>query len=115
MQYEIGISRYGDNKKNVCGSAFIIFNENMKVENIRILRSREEELYVAMPHYKDKEGNYQDYCFPITKEFREELYGAVRKSFEESKEKQKSGDSKEQTEPSAGRDGWQEAKDTPFR
>ena len=55
MQYEIGISRYGDNKKNVCGSACIIFNENMKVENIRILRSREEELYVAMPHYKDKE------------------------------------------------------------
>ena len=50
MQYEIGISRYGDNKKNVCGSACIIFNENMKVENIRILRSREEELYVAMPH-----------------------------------------------------------------
>ena len=40
MQYEIGISRYGDNKKNVCGSAFIIFNENMKVENIRILRRK---------------------------------------------------------------------------
>lgn len=82
MQYEIGISRYGDNKKNVCGSAFIIFNENMKVENIRILRSREEELYVAMPHYKDKEGNYQDYCFPITKEFREELYGNILKAYE---------------------------------
>ena len=30
MQYEIGISRYVDNKKNVCGSACIIFNENMK-------------------------------------------------------------------------------------
>ena len=51
----------------------------------------------------------------ITGELREKLYGAVRKSFEESKEKQKSGDSKEQTEPSAGRDGWQEARDTPFR
>ncbi|MCU6725529.1 regulatory protein SpoVG [uncultured Clostridium sp.] len=82
MQYEIGISRYGDNKKNVCGSAFIIFNENMKVENIRILRSKEEELYVAMPHYKDKEGNYQDYCFPITKEFRDELYGNILKAYE---------------------------------
>ena len=34
---------------------------------------------------------------------------------EESKEKQKNGAGKEQAEPSAGRDGWQEAKDTPFR
>ena len=70
-----------------------------------------------MPRYassKDDSG-YKDICHPITKEFREELYGAVRKSFEESKEKQKSGDVKEQTETDAGRDGWQEAKDTPFR
>ena len=51
----------------------------------------------------------------MTKEFREKLYGAVRKSFEESREKQKNGVSKEQTKPSARHDGWQEARDTPFR
>ena len=39
----------------------------------------------------------------------------MRKSFEESKEKQKSGDGKEQPELDAGREGWQEAKDSPFR
>ena len=51
----------------------------------------------------------------VDDEAMDELGESMRKSFEESKEKQKSGDGKEQTEPSAGRDGWQEAKDTPFR
>ena len=91
-----------------------------KINNVSLLQGK-NGLFVAMPSYKTKQTDeqgksiYQDICFPVTKEFREKLYGAVRKSFEESKEKQKSGDGKEQPEPSAGRDGWQEAKDTPFR
>ena len=90
------------------------------INNVSLLQGK-NGLFVAMPSYKTKQTDeqgksiYQDICFPVTKEFREKLYGAVRKSFEESKEKQKSSNSKEQTEPSAGCDGWQEARDTPFR
>ena len=46
-----------------------------------------------MPSYKtkqtDKEGKavYQDICFPITKEFRERLYGEIVKMYKEEKAK----------------------------
>ena len=30
---------------------------------------------------------YQDICFPVTKEFREKLYGSVLKAYEEAKTK----------------------------
>ena len=90
------------------------------INNVSLLQGK-NGLFVAMPSYKTKQTDeqgksiYQDICFPVTKEFREQLYRAVRKSFEESKEKQKNSVSKEQTKPSAGHDGWQKARDTPFR
>lgn len=82
MRYDIAISRYANGNKQVCGSATIVFDDNIKVENIKILKGKDEQLYISMPHYKDKDGNYQDYCFPITKEFRDELYGNILKAYE---------------------------------
>lgn len=41
------------------------------------------ELFVSMPSYKTKEVDennqpiYRDICYPVTKEFREKLYGAI--------------------------------------
>jgi stage V sporulation protein G len=34
-------------------------------------------LFVAMPSYKAGNGEYKDICFPVTKEFREQLNQAV--------------------------------------
>lgn len=105
---------------NLKGLARIYLEDCFVINNVSLLQGK-NGLFVAMPSYKTKQTDeqgksiYQDICFPLTKEFREQLYGAVRKSFEESKEKQKSGDEKGQTKPSAGCDGWQEARDTPFR
>lgn len=82
MRYDIAVSRYANNKKHVWGSVSVIFDDNIKVENIKILRGKDALLYVAMPRYKNKDGYYKDYCFPITKEFREELYGNILKAYE---------------------------------
>lgn len=43
---------------------------------------------LSMPSYKTKQelnGKpvYQDICFPVTKEFREKLYGSVLKAYDE--------------------------------
>lgn len=34
-------------------------------------------LFIAAPSKKNKSGEYNDICFPITKEFRDELYGLI--------------------------------------
>lgn len=51
---------------------------------------------MAMPSYrikqKDKDGKtvYKDICFPVTKEFREKLYGEIVGGNNETKEKKSS-------------------------
>ena len=117
MNYEITVNQLDKGDGNIRAFASVVFDESFKVSNIAVIENKNSQSFVSMPRYassKDDSG-YKDICHPITKEFREQLYGAVRKSFEESKEKQKSGEGKEQTKPSAGHDGWQEARDTPFR
>lgn len=120
LKFNVKVTPFEREGSNIRGLARIYLEDCFVINNVSLLQGK-NGLFVAMPSYKTKQTDeqgksiYQDICFPVTKEFREKLYGAVRKSFEESKEKQKSGDSKEQTEQDAGRDGWQEARDTPFR
>lgn len=120
LKFNVKVTSFERDGSNIRGLARIYLEDCFVINNVSLLQGK-NGLFVAMPSYKTKQTDeqgksiYQDICFPVTKEFREKLYGAVRKSFEESKEKQKSGNDKEQTEPSAGRDGWQETKDTPFR
>lgn len=46
-----------------------------------------------MPSYKTKQADkngkavYQDICFPVTKEFRENFYGEIIETYKEEKEK----------------------------
>ena len=114
---EITVNQLEKREGNIRAFASVVFEESFKVSNIAVIENKNGQCFVSMPRYasrKDDSG-YKDICHPITKEFREQLYRAVRKSFEESKEKQKNSVSKEQTKPSAGHDGWQKARDTPFR
>lgn len=120
LKFQVKATPFERDGSNLKGLARIYLEDCFVINNVSLLQGK-NGLFVAMPSYKTKQTDeqgksiYQDICFPLTKEFREQLYGAVRKSFEESKEKQKSGDEKGQTKPSAGCDGWQEARDTPFR
>ncbi|MEA5022211.1 stage V sporulation protein G [Desulfitobacterium sp. LBE] len=60
---------------NVRAYASINLNDCFAIRNVRIVDST-KGLFVAMPSYKA--GNdYRDICFPVTKEFREQLNKAV--------------------------------------
>ena len=58
-----------------------------------IRQGKEESLFVAMPSYctkqvdENQKAGYQDVCYPVTKEFREKLYGELISSYQESKDK----------------------------
>lgn len=66
--------------------------DSFKITNIAILQNAEKgSLFVCMPRYKSNErdeGNavvYKDVCNPITKEFREELYGQILEAYDRAK------------------------------
>lgn len=116
----VPFEREGSNLK---GLARIYFNDCFVVNNVSLLQGK-NGLFVAMPSYKtkqvDEQGKsiYQDICFPVTKEFREKLYGALMNSFQQEKEKQQeiSENKAQSSKMVTTYDGQQVAvEDTPFR
>jgi DNA-binding cell septation regulator SpoVG len=100
LQFKVSVNPYERQGGNVRGIGRIYFNDNFVINNVSVLQGK-ENLFVAMPSYKtrqkDEQGKavYQDVCYPVTKEFREVLYGEVIESYNtaknrESSEKEKS-------------------------
>lgn len=56
--------------------ASVNLNDCFAIRNVKVMDST-KGLFVAMPSYKAGNGEYKDICFPVTKEFREQLNNAV--------------------------------------
>jgi stage V sporulation protein G len=61
---------------NVKAYASINLNDCFAIRNVKVVDSS-KGLFIAMPNYKTGNGEYKDICFPVTKEFREQLNNAV--------------------------------------
>lgn len=91
-EFSVAVTPFEREGSNIRGLARIYFDDSFVVSNISILKGKEKE-FVAMPSYKVKQSGkdgkpqYQDVCFPVTKEFREKLYNAILESYKEEKEK----------------------------
>lgn len=62
--------------------ASVNLNGCFAVHGIKVLESS-KGLFVSMPGYKGGNGEFKDHCFPVTKEFREQLYGAVLDAYQQ--------------------------------
>jgi stage V sporulation protein G len=61
---------------NVRAYASINLNDCFAIRNVKVVDSS-KGLFIAMPSYKAGNGEYKDICFPVTREFREQLNNAV--------------------------------------
>lgn len=98
MKYTITANEVKDSNSSLKGFATLVLGDSFKITNIAIMENSETgQLFVSMPRYKTNEKDenqkdvYQDICNPITKEFREQLYGDVLKAFEERDKKKERG------------------------
>lgn len=85
MRYSVNVNVLEKSENSIKGFASVLFAECLMVGNIAIVENQKGELFVSMPRYasnKDASG-YKDICNPITKEFREELYGKILQVFKE--------------------------------
>ena len=68
-------------------NASIILNDVFKVTGIRIGISQKGNIFVSMPDYKtgrlDDNGKdiYQDIAYPVTRQFRQEMYDEIVKEY----------------------------------
>ena len=95
MNYTIQVNEVKGKEGNIRAYANIVLDEVFKITNIAIIENQEKgQLFVSMPRYRTKlvdENNrpaYQDICYPVTKEFREELYSAILVEYEKGRVKE---------------------------
>lgn len=88
MEYSIQLNAVNKPEKNVRAFATVVFGDSFKVTNVAVLEGS-KGTFVSMPSFRTKERDeynnpvYKDVCNPITKEFREELYGDILKLYDE--------------------------------
>lgn len=92
-KFSVSVAAYEKEASNLRGLARIYFDDCFIINNVNILQGK-EKVFVAMPSYKTKQKDengkdiYQDICYPVTRDFREKLYGEIERAYEETKTKQ---------------------------
>lgn len=61
------------------------FQDEFVCDSISILRGKKES-FIALPSYATKDGQYKEHCYPVTADFRAELYSAIRTDYENKRE-----------------------------
>lgn len=116
-EFSVTVTPYERDGSSIRGLARIYFDDSFIVNNVSILQGK-DKLFVAMPAYKtkqvDEQGKaiYQDVAYPVTKEFREKLYGQIISEYEKAKE-QTQNQAQEKAAQTPGRP--QERESAPFR
>ena len=88
MKVSIKANKLEASSNNVRELCTVTFGDSFAVRNISIVESKKGGTFVSMPSFKtktvDEEGNviYKDIAFPVTKEFREELFSKIKESYE---------------------------------
>lgn len=69
-------------KDNLKGLASVSINSDIQLNGIRIMESGAGKLFVSMPSYQNKEGEFVQYYHPVTKEFHEALEKKILNAYE---------------------------------
>lgn len=87
MEYKIQVNDFEQEGNYLKGLVNITFGDSFKIAGIKIGEGKESSFFIGMPSYKAKEKEngkdvYKEICYPITKEFRDELYGNIFETFD---------------------------------
>jgi stage V sporulation protein G len=88
MTIEVKVHHLHNQNNGLLAFASVTLNNCLAIKDIAI-RDGKNGPWVAMPSRKDSEGKYRDTVHPITKEFREKLYGAILAEFAGGKQEPK--------------------------
>lgn len=88
LDFNVQVTPFQKKGSNVRGLARVYLDQEFVINHITILHGKSGE-FITMPNYKTKkvfEDNrpvYQDICYPITKEFRDKLYGQILEVYQQ--------------------------------
>ncbi len=87
MDYAIKLSAANNTETKVKAFAAVTLGGSFKITNVAVVEGKEGRLFVSMPSFKghdaDGQAVYKEICNPITRQFREELYGEILGLYED--------------------------------
>ncbi len=118
-EFRVAVTPFEREGSNIRGLARIYFEDCFVVSNVSIIQGKEKE-FVAMPSYmagmSGSKAQYQDVCFPVTKEFREKLYAALMDCYQQERDKAMNQGMEQATSQSMERtESRQPDRNLPFR
>lgn len=118
LAFKVRVTPYERDGSNIRGFASVYLEDSFVISNISIVNGRNGE-FVSMPAYKASnkakggESAYHDIVYPITKEFREQLYGEILNTYHE--KKQEKAQAVKEAVKSESRPVQEKVENTPFR
>ena len=93
LNFSVKVTPIERDDSSLRGIGRVFLNDRFVVGNVRLIEG-EKGMFVSMPdyrtdRYKDGKPIYREIVFPITKEFREKLFGAFEKEYAAEKTKSK--------------------------
>lgn len=85
-KFNVSVTPFDREGSHTKSLARMYIEDSFVVQNISVVEGK-NGLFVSMPAYKTSSGDYQDIAFPITKEFREKLFGSVLDTYKQEREK----------------------------
>ena len=87
MKYKVQVNDVAKRDGYLQGLASVTFDDAIKVTGVKMGLGKGDSLFIGMPNYKAREqvegkDDYKDICFPVTKEFRDELYQRIFDTFD---------------------------------
>jgi stage V sporulation protein G len=83
MTIKAEIIRTFEDKGTFLASASVIFDGCFIVKNLRVIDGR-NGIFVSMPNFKGRDGNFIDSCYPLNTETRAAIQQAVLEAYEDS-------------------------------
>ena len=71
----------GEDRLEAYGS--ITLDGDFVINGIKVMRSKEGNLYVGYPSRRNQQGDYKDICYPMTQTLREDIHIKVMAKYEE--------------------------------
>jgi len=102
LQYDVRINSLHPGGGALKGTASVNLNGQFAIPRVSIMESS-KGLFVSMPGFRGRNGQFKDYCFPCTKESHAEFESAVLGAYEQAlTQSQESGQQMGAPDPFAG-------------
>ena len=84
----------------LCAYGQITLENSFVISNVSVVQGQYGE-FVSMPSYKNgsKGGSYRDLAFPVTNDFREELFGTILQTYHQDMEHQQTMNYEQEQQP----------------